>query len=118
MNPQPKLPAVNRCGSHVIRPARSEGDHGLALFGHRLAEQEFELANLVATVGFARNIISLDEERANPKQPGQTRQRLDRRGKSRKRDMRQCLGSREVVVQWQAHRIVIPKPMLAPAPDR
>ena len=100
---QPQLPAVDRCRSHVIGTDRSESDHRTPVLGQCLAQQELELADLVSAVGAARDIIPLDEEGLDAKEPSQLRDWLDRRGKTPERHMSKGLGSWESVTQRQSH---------------
>jgi hypothetical protein len=62
----------------VVRLHRTVGDHGIRALPERVADQELELAGLVAAGREAGAVVALDEEGGTPEQPGEVGHRLER----------------------------------------
>ena len=84
----------------VVRPDAAEGEHPPPATGHRRAQQQLELARLVAAVEDAGAIVALDPRGRDARRPSESLERFHRggqRGQRQARDvaqMRQPAGER------------------------
>ena len=76
----PKRRRRGRGLAHVVRLHRALGDQGVGALGQRLAQQELELAGLVAAGGQAGAVVALDPEFGAAECSRETLQLLERGG--------------------------------------